>query len=340
MALPNALSAAQRIRLIFGPILLSSLLWPSFYQSFLDTLWNSLCYTSFYKWSTFETLWTVFLYAAIEGSLTIVFMNHPEWRFTQPRTPTSKPRGMRRPSRRIGEGLVYIAPLLAMDLTMIKKFADVELSQMLVSGNYDISSLYLNTTSSSNATLSFQAPPKTYLIPTLHNFTLTSPLQTTRALPLYAPSSRRLVTELILSFFIYDTLFFAFHLSLHYLPLLRSFHLTHHSHPSQIHPQITNQLSLFERLGLVMLANFSLNVIGAHVLTRTVFVVLFVWLLVEIHCGMSLPWGYEKVMPRGWGGGAGKHMRHHVGGGEGYEPFFCWWDGVWERVVRGMGEVK
>lgn len=83
-----------------------------------------------------------------------------------------------------------------------------------------------------------------------------------------------------------------------------------------------------------MLANLSLNVIGAHVMTRTLFVPIFVWLLVEIHSGMDLPWAYDKVLPRGWGGGAEKHMAHHSGKENGYEPFFCWWDGVWERVGK------
>ena len=155
-----------------------------------------------------------------------------------------------------------------------------------------------------------------------------------------SPSSRRLAIELIASFFIYDTMFFLFHLSLHIIPPFRRWHATHHSHDAQLHPQVTNQLSIFERLGLVMLANFSLNVIGAHVLTRTLFVPIFVWLLVEIHSGMDLPWGYEKVLPQGWGGGARKHMRHHNVGEGGFEPFFCWWDTLWETVTSNAKTKK
>jgi len=44
--------------------------------------------------------------------------------------------------------------------------------------------------------------------------------------------------------------------------------MAHHSH-AELNPQITNQLDIGERLGLVLLANFSLNIIGSHVLTRT-----------------------------------------------------------------------
>lgn len=104
-------------------------------------------------------------------------------------------------------------------------------------------------------------------------------------------------------------LFFLFHLTLHTIPPLRSLHAphhTHHAHHAQLHPQATNQLHVFERLGLVLLANFSVNVNGSHVLTRPVFVPVFVWLLVEIHSGLELP--------KGWGGGARKHWMHHQGG--------------------------
>lgn len=58
------------------------------------------------------------------------------------------------------------------------------------------------------------------------------------------------------------------------------------------------------------------------------------WLLVEIHSGMDLPWGYEKVLPEGWGGGASKHASHHRNGEGGLEPFFQWWDGLLNKVKK------
>lgn len=337
MTLASMVSTAHQIRLILGCLLLTAVWFPSFYQPALNHVWNFLCHTSVYRWSTFETLWTVFCYAAIEVPLTVVFMKHPEWRFLSPKQGVSnksepgqetcavpKPRGMRRPSRRPLEALTYVTPLIAMDLTMIKKFADVSLADILETGNID-----RNT----------NGPSKSFLVPTLHNFTLASPVQSWRALPTVAPTSRRLATELAASFLIYDALFFLFHLCLHLTPVLWSWHAPHHAHDAQLNPQVTNQLSIPERLGLVLLANFSLNIIGSHVFTRTLFVPLFVWMLVEIHSGMDLPWGYEKILPAGWGGGARKHMRHHVLGKYGFEPFFCWWDALWEwflgRAMNG-----
>ncbi|KAF2257888.1 hypothetical protein CC78DRAFT_481216 [Lojkania enalia] len=340
MILEHNASIAPKIRAILVPVVLSAILLPQLYQPFLSALWHFLQTNAIFRLSVFETLWTVFLYAAIEVPMTIVFLRHPEWRFavresqkinakgSSGENALARPRGMRRPSRRLREIAIYMAPLLLMDLTMIKKFADVPLEQMLESGNYHIT--FATTQTNDTSTSPY---PKTFLVPTLHNITFSSPLQTQRALPKNPPTSRRIVLELALSFFIYDFLFFLFHFSLHILPGIKSWHAPHHRH-SEIHPQVTNQLHIIERLGLVLLANFSLNIIGSHVFTRTLFVPIFLWLLVEIHSGLDLPWGYDKILPTGWGGGARKHALHHAGAGGCYEPYFAFWDGLLERWSR------
>lgn len=320
---------ARNIRICLGLLLTTSVLVPDLYQPLLDRLWKTLQNNSFYQASTFETLWTVLCYAVTEPSMLFVFMQHPEWRLTakhrRTKEPPPRPSGIRRPSKRIFEGLTYVAPLLLLDLTMIKKFADVPLEDMLVSGNYDPALTRAPSNCWGNTCR------RNFLMPSVHNFSWSSPLQTKRALPDMAPSSRRLALELIASFIIYDAAFFAFHLVLHVIPGLKTWHAPHHTH-AEIHPQITNQLSVFERLGLVLLANFSLNIIGSHVLTRTLFVPIFVWLLVEIHSGLDLPWGYDKILPQGWGGGAKKHAKHHAGVEGGFEPYFEWCDKGFERL--------
>ncbi|KAI9728222.1 MAG: hypothetical protein M1828_004683 [Chrysothrix sp. TS-e1954] len=319
-----------RISLLF--VVVTSIVVPSTYQPLLNGLYEALKCSKVYQASTFETFWTVFCYAVIEPSLTVVFFRRPEWRLAAhnaqdkmddaeyPAATISKlpkPKGMRRPSRRLYEAFTYVVPLLLMDLVMIKKFAGVDLEAMLISGNYEPAT-----------TLPTGYHRSTFLAPSMHNFSVSSPLQTKRALPAQAPTSRRLVLELICSFVIYDALFFVFHLLMHIVRPLARWHAPHHTH-AEINPQITNQLHVFERLGLVLLANFSLNIIRSHVLTRTLFVPIFVWLLVEIHSGLDLPWGYEKILPGGWGGGAKKHALHHKNGGGGLEPFFEWCDGLW-----------
>jgi cholesterol 25-hydroxylase len=276
-----------------------------------------------------------------------------------PVTPAPKIPNMRRPSQRIGEAFIYAAPLLLMDFTMIKKFAGVPISEIRASGNYLPTTTQLHDPLAQNYTVgrgphlpSIAAPPlllpplpplissigggaisPSFLLPTLHNFTLTSPLQLTRALPsphANPPSSRRVTLELFTSFIIYDTLFFLLHLSLHRIPRLARLHLPHHQH-AEIHPQVTNHLSIAERLSLVLLANFSLNIVGSHVLTRTFFIPIFVYLLVEVHSGLDMQWGYEKVLPGGWGAGSKVHAQHHRSGVGGLAPFFAWWDKGLER---------
>ncbi|KAL8726437.1 MAG: hypothetical protein Q9166_006715 [cf. Caloplaca sp. 2 TL-2023] len=229
---------------------------------------------------------------------------------------------MQRPSKRIGEALTYIFPLLLLDLTLIKKYGGVSVHDMALSGNYDISSVT-------------KTIHGTFLAPTLHNFTLSSPLQIRRALPVAPPTSRKITLQLATSLFIYDTLFFGFHFILH-RPFFATVHSHHHNH-HEINPQITNQLDIFERLGLVLLANFSLNIIGSHVLTRTIFVVIFVWLLVDIHSGMDLEWGYDKILPAGWASGSKRHSVHHRVGTTFYEPFFNWWDDAYEWFRKRQG---
>ncbi|KAG8531825.1 uncharacterized protein KY384_003461 [Bacidia gigantensis] len=308
-------------RLVLGLILGSAVFAPSLYQSFLDSTWAFLLQFSVYRASTFETLWTVLIYAVVEASYTYRFVHNPQLRLAARKSQddTKSLPKMQRPKHRVREGLTYIAPLLLMDLTMIKKFRGVQIRDIVLSGNYDI-----NT----------EGISENFLAPTLHHFTWRSPLQIKRALPLMAPTSRQLVCQLGLSILVYDAVFFWFHLALHKLPILSKLHAIHHKH-SEIYPQITNQLDIVERLGLVLLANFSLNIIGSHVLTRTLFVPMFVWLLVDIHSGLDQAWGYDKLLPRGWAAGSKRHSHHHQYGTKFYEPFFNWWDDGLQWAAAG-----
>ncbi|KAL9130776.1 MAG: hypothetical protein Q9217_001124 [Psora testacea] len=293
---------------------------PRIYQDSIDIIYSKLLKSSLYRASSFETFWTVIVYAIIEVSYVYKFGRNPQLRLAvlKDGVVTKPLPKLQRPANRIKEGLTYIIPLLLMDLTMIKKFRGVSVHEMALSGNYDSSTLSMSGS---------------FLAPTLHRFTLGSPLQMRRAIPLTPPSSRQIVLQLAASILIYDTVFFFFHLALHKLPLLSKAHGKHHKH-GEINPQITNQLDIVERLGLVLLANFSLNIIGSHVLTRTLFVPMFIWLLVDIHSGMDQEWGYDKLLPRGWAAGSQRHSHHHQHGTKYYEPFFNWWDDALEWALR------
>lgn len=307
-------------RLCLGLLVGSALLVPSVYQPCLDIAYAYLYTSPLYKSSTFETFWTVLCYAIIEPLFTYKFGHNPHLRLAvQNDRDNAGPKlpKLQRPSKRLREGLTSIAPLLLLDLIMIKKFSGVPVEDMAFSGNYDPNTVAMRGN---------------FLAPTPHRFTLNSPFQTQRALPLLPPTSRQLALQLATSLFIYDAVFFLFHLALHKISVLRRIHKVHHGH-AEINPQTTNQLDVIERLGLVFLANFSLNIIGSHVLTRTLFVPLFVWLLGEIHSGMDLEWGYDKLLPQGWAAGSKRHSQHHQTGTRYYAPFFNWWDNAFECVA-------
>jgi cholesterol 25-hydroxylase len=93
-----------------------------------------------------------------------------------------------------------------------------------------------------------------------------------------------------------------------------------------------SRLSIAERLSLILLANFSLNITGSHVLTRTAFVPFFVGQLVDVHSGLDLPWGYDKILPFGMETGSCVHAIHHRTGEGAFQPFFCWWDAGLEWI--------
>lgn len=316
-------------RLLVSLILGSAIAVPAIYQAALDELYAYLCSSSVYRASTFETFWTVVCYAVAEVAYVYKFAHRPDLRLAVRKDgDTKKPLPkLTRPKHRIKEGLTYMTPLLLLDLTMIKKFGGVPVRDIVLSGNYDPETVSMKGN---------------FLAPSLHRFTVDSPLQTIRALPPSSVTSRQLVIQLSTSIFIYDTVFFFFHLALHKIPVLNKIHSMHHKH-GEIHPQITNQLDIVERLGLVLLANFSLNIIGSHVLTRTLFVPMFVWLLVDIHSGMDQEWGYDKILPPGWAAGGKRHSQHHQYGTKYYEPFFTWWDDALDRFTnsnRSHGHAK
>lgn len=328
MAITNS-TALQVVRFSILAVLTSAVLLPSLWQPYMIRLYDTLYHSQLYNYSFIETLETLFVYGFIEPIYTAVYARHHANRIdirgieakrraanqtSSPDKPPPLPK-MARPKHRLHELLTFMTPLLLLDLTMVKKYAGVSVHAIRQSAGYktpnsDISAYFLK--------------------PSLHNFTLESPLQLYRALPAEPPSSRRLVLELLASIVLYDALFFAAHLAFHRVPLLARVHVPHHRH-AEMHPQVTNRLSVPERLTLILLANFALNIIGSHVLTRTCFVPLFVYLLIEVHSGVDLPWQYDKILPRGWGAGSRKHAAHHKEGHKYFAPFFSWWDNALER---------
>lgn len=195
----------------------------------------------------------------------------------------------------IKEAILYMSPLMILDTVMVKKYGGVGID------------------------------------PDVWTEKRKSIIQTTRALPTEAPSVLAIVCQLFVSFVLYDALFFAFHLLLHKnFYLYKYIHKYHHDH-EMIHGHVTNQLTIPERITLVLTANFALKVFNSHPLTRTIFVPIFVGILVENHTGYDMPFGYHRVIPFGLIGGSVKHFQHHVNGKRCYQPIFTYLDKFYEK---------
>lgn len=328
---PIGASSTLVPRLVLLTLVSTAVLFPGMCQPFISNLYGFLYRWSVFNLSFFETIETLLCYITIEPIYTAIFARFPHrhidvrdpgWRQRSAagETPTPPRPKMKRPSHRLTELCIYVAPVLLLDLTLVKKYAGVSVEAIRKSAGYPPWPVQDSISAS-------------FLAPTLHNFSLRSPLQLHRALPLEPPTSRRVVIELAVSIFLYDALFFGIHILFHRIPALHRIHGPHHKH-NEIHPQVTNRLSVTERVALILLANFSLNIIGSHVLTRASFVPMFIYLLVEVHSGVDLDWQYDKILPRGWGAGTVKHAAHHREGRRFFQPFFCWWDDgleYWER---------
>jgi hypothetical protein len=60
-------------------------------------------------------------------------------------------------------------------------------------------------------------------------------------------------------------------------------------------------------------------------------------LLVDVHSGLDLPWGYDKILPFGTVAGSCAHAIHHRTGEDAFQPFFCWWDAGLEWIEPKSG---
>ena len=315
----TSFSAARREAISFKLIqwgifclICSFVAFPDIYQNGLDHIWDFLRTNAAYQLSFIETIETIFCYIQIESFFIrqVRSLKYPrvDMRPGYPDRPH-----MRALKTRLDELIIYIAPLLLLDLVLVKKYSGVSLRDITSSSGRDLSNI--------------SSVHPSYLYLNFHNFSLKSPFQLWRALPAAPPTSRRIVFEVATALFIYDFIFFIGHVIFHHsgIKYFQQLHNVHHVH-NEIQPQITNQLDIFERLALILGANFALNLIGAHVLSRTLFIPAFLWMLVENHAGIDLKWGYTQLLPLGIGAGPKRHALHHKYGKVYYQPYLCWAD--------------
>ncbi|GFZ44396.1 hypothetical protein JCM24511_02118 [Saitozyma sp. JCM 24511] len=330
------LTSRQRRNLLIIRVVLcvttsAAIAYPHLFQPAFDGIWVWLKARDLYNASIWETLLTISSYASIEAFYTSLVID-PSWgnkridlrpgraHLYRNGTVLIRPYG-----RRLRELLEYALPLLFLDMTMVKKFAGVPLEDIINSGGYDLA---VGADARDWAT-GMRIQP-TWQVPTLHRFSLSNPVQLTRALPHSAPTSREVVLRVVGALVLYDFLFYLPHITMHkprYTPRL----------------QISTcyfPLSITERMTLLLAANLSLHLMRAHPLTRTIFVPIFLYLLVENHSGLDLPYGYHRILPSGWAAGPAEHAEHHRHGKANFQPYLTWEDKLTGTHSVGDTEQK
>jgi hypothetical protein len=74
----------------------------------------------------------------------------------------------------------------------------------------------------------------------------------------------------------------------------------------------------------------------AHYLTRAIFDVIIVYLLVELHSGIDAPWMIANVIPWRIWGGSREHFHHHVDGSCSFQKFFTYADRLFGTSYQGI----
>ena len=142
-----------------------------------------------------------------------------------------------------------------------------------------------------------------------------------------------IVLQLLFFIVLDDFLFYWMHRSLHESKwLFKKIHSTHHRimtpwaiTGNDMHP------AEFILTGLVMLVGPIL--VGAHVVTLYIWIVLRQWEAAEGHAGYDFPWSPTHLMP--FGDGATHHDYHHAKVKGNYAGFFPWWDAAFGTLCDG-----
>eukprot|EP01090_Pellita_catalonica_P021113 TRINITY_DN7819_c0_g1_i1.p1 TRINITY_DN7819_c0_g1~~TRINITY_DN7819_c0_g1_i1.p1 ORF type:complete len:287 (-),score=0.26 TRINITY_DN7819_c0_g1_i1:233-1093(-) len=165
----------------------------------------------------------------------------------------------------------------------------------------------------------------------------TSEVQIKRVLPAEAPSMDQIALHILLTSVIYDIFFAMLHFTLHRIQFLFvKIHKYHHRHTT-VTADVTTQLHIVEHILIVLLANLSLNIVGAHPLTRMIYVPILLFLLGDNHSGYDIPWNYDKIIPFKIMGGSRAHLDHHLLNNTHFQPFFTFLQPLFHKISAGMG---
>ncbi|KAK3592904.1 hypothetical protein CHS0354_004131 [Potamilus streckersoni] len=263
-------------------------------QRLVERSWDLLLSSWVFNSVYFETWFTTFTYAVIIHTYPVALRKIPALQRFKIHSKVDIA-NLSPQVQLIQEAVWYVTPLMILDTFVVKKYCGVDPKIWIEKSNDWI--------------------------------------QITRALPNKAPSVIQVIFQLVISILLYDAIFFFIHLILHKnLFLYKYVHAYHHDH-GDINPFVTNQLTVSERLVLVLSANFCLKIFSSHPLTRTIFVPIFVFLLIDNHTGYDLPIGLHRLVPFDIIGGPVKHTAHHTQGSRCYQPFLTYLDKLLDKGI-------
>jgi len=148
------------------------------------------------------------------------------------------------------------------------------------------------------------------------------------------PSFVRVASEVSLGIFLYDALFYPFHLSFHKLRIRewRRLHGRHHqwgSREAAAHNSIETVQNHYVDAGVQVAINICVQNFSPwgfkHPLSRMLHNLMVTYLLCESHSGYDLPFMSHRIFPTVFGGSP-RHEAHHRYGHVYYHQFFKWID--------------
>lgn len=118
------------------------------------------------------------------------------------------------------------------------------------------------------------------------------------------------------------------HWAFHNIKSLARFHAKHHT-MNYVRSTDALRQSMVDGAVHVLVSVASVNLSGAHPLSRAVYNVVVVYLLCEIHSGLDLPFMSHRVLPGVMGGSPYHALHHHASGSKHhYHQFFMYLDGI------------
>jgi sterol desaturase/sphingolipid hydroxylase (fatty acid hydroxylase superfamily) len=146
-----------------------------------------------------------------------------------------------------------------------------------------------------------------------------------RRISFQAPSLWRVGKEVFLGLLIYDFLFYIGHNCLHRVPFLWNIHSKHHK-MEIVRAGDSVRHTFLDGFWDVVCAVAALNILKAHALSRSLFNVVAISLIVEAHSGIFFPWMLCNVIPFSIFAGPVLHDLHHQVGNVNFQKFFTYLD--------------